>query len=64
MHNLRWKLYKTLCWIAFWICPPPERLVLGVIWERKLDAFCREVETREVVECEPEQKRKQRSDYA
>ena len=32
MHAFRWWLYKMIGYIAWWICPEPQRSAIGVTY--------------------------------
>lgn len=36
VYRLRWKVYKAFCWVAWHICPEPDRTALNFIYQQGL----------------------------
>jgi hypothetical protein len=39
MNWIRWKIFKALSHLAWWICPEPHRHNLGIIWQTRMDDY-------------------------
>lgn len=39
MNAIRWRIFKALSHLAWWICPEPHKSNLGTIWRARMDDF-------------------------
>lgn len=51
MHALRWKLFKLLSRVGWWVCPEPDKTAMKFIWSTGMDDVVQQIEGPSKKEC-------------